>query len=169
MITNVCLVWLQMAISYTTDAIQMECSQPTTPMEVSVLLLKHVPPTDNAMLRAQIWMVQINAVCHRPVWQGPWLRGWVSSLQEFGKNGRPFISCLHFFFFLKVEISLHTLISLFRPGSVHSGSVSWDDCGQVFPCELHVRSFSQIGSHTMPGSQHSQSTVTLLGQGCMHV
>ena len=105
MITNVCLVWLQMAISYTTDAIQMECSQPTTPMEVSVLLLKHVPPTDNAMLRAQIWMVQINAVCHRPVWQGPWLRGWFSSLQEFGKNGRPFISCLHFFFFWRWRLA----------------------------------------------------------------
>ena len=45
-----------------------------------------------------------------------------------------------FFFFSKVDISLHTLIQLFRPGSVHSGSASWDDCGRVFPqqvaCEL---------------------------------
>ena len=28
------------------------------------------------------------------------------------------------FFFFKVEISSHTLIPLFRPGSVHSGSAS---------------------------------------------
>ena len=31
--------------------------------------------------------------------------------------------------FLRVEIRSHTLISFLRPGSVHSGSVSWDDCG----------------------------------------
>ena len=37
------------------------------------------------------------------------------------------------FFFLKVEISSRTLILLLTPGSVHSGSVSSDDCGQVFP------------------------------------
>ena len=49
-----------------------------------------------------------------------------------------FIPCL--FFFFKVEISLCTLISLFRPGSVHSGSVSWDNCDWVFPDELHVSS-----------------------------
>ena len=37
-----------------------------------------------------------------------------------------------FFFFFKVEISSCTLVPLFRPGSVHSGSASWDDCGWVF-------------------------------------
>ena len=35
--------------------------------------------------------------------------------------------------FFEVEISSHTLISLFRPGSVHSGSASWDDRGRMFP------------------------------------
>ena len=45
-------------------------------------------------------------------------------------------------FFFKVEISLRTLIPLFMPGSVHSGSASWDDCDWVFPDELHVSSFS---------------------------
>ena len=34
-----------------------------------------------------------------------------------------------FFFFFKVEISSRTLIPFFLPGSVHSGSASWDDCG----------------------------------------
>ena len=45
------------------------------------------------------------------------------------------------FFFFKVEISLRTLIPLFKPGLVHSGSVRWDDCDQVFPDELRVCSF----------------------------
>ena len=49
------------------------------------------------------------------------------------------------------------------PGSVHSGSVSSDDCGPVFSDELHVSLFSLISSHTMPG-QHSQPTPTSLGQ-----
>ena len=38
------------------------------------------------------------------------------------------------------EISLRTLIPLFRPGSVHSVSLSWD-CGQVFPDELCMSLF----------------------------
>ena len=42
------------------------------------------------------------------------------------------------FSFFKVEISSRTLIPLFRPRSVHSGSVSLDDCGQVFPDKLRV-------------------------------
>ena len=46
-----------------------------------------------------------------------------------------------FFFFFKVEISLRALISLFRPGSVHSGSVNRDNCDRVFPDELRVSSF----------------------------
>ena len=33
----------------------------------------------------------------------------------------------------KVDISSRTLIALFRPGSVHSGIASYDDCGWVFP------------------------------------
>ena len=37
------------------------------------------------------------------------------------------------FFFFKVEIISPSPIPLFRPGSVHSGSVGWDDCGLVFP------------------------------------
>ena len=50
-----------------------------------------------------------------------------------------FLPALSFCF--KVEISLCTLIPLFRPVSVHSGSASSDDCGWVFPDELLVSSF----------------------------
>ena len=46
-----------------------------------------------------------------------------------------------FFSFVKVEISSRTLIPLFRTGSIHSGSASWDECGRAFPDDLRVRSF----------------------------
>ena len=62
-------------------------------------------------------------------------------VRRFWENVREFIPCQHFF---KVEISSHKLIALFRPGSVHSGSASWDDCDQVFPDELRVSSFPDI-------------------------
>ena len=51
-----------------------------------------------------------------------------------------FPSCA-FVCLFKVEISSRTLIPLFRPGSVHSGSASRDDCDQVFSDELYVSSF----------------------------
>ena len=57
-----------------------------------------------------------------------------------------------------METSKRTLISLFTPGSVHSGSASWDNFGRVFPDELRLSSFL-VGSHTMAG-QHSQPTPT---------
>ena len=40
--------------------------------------------------------------------------------------------------FLKWRLALRTLIPLFMPGSVHSGSVSWDSCGWMFPDKLCV-------------------------------
>ena len=46
--------------------------------------------------------------------------------------------------FFKVDISPCTLILLFTPGSVHSGSASWDDCDRVFPDELRVSSFPDM-------------------------
>ena len=39
-----------------------------------------------------------------------------------------------FSFFFKVEIRSRMLNPLFRPGSVHSGSASWDNCGQDELC-----------------------------------
>ena len=46
--------------------------------------------------------------------------------------------CLFFSVFLKWK-----LIPLFMPESVYSGSVSWDDCGRMFPCKLRVSSFPE--------------------------
>ena len=63
-----------------------------------------------------------------------------------------------FLYFLWVEISLCTLIPLFTPGLVHSGSASWDDCYRVFPDELRVSSFLDRFPHyawTVPYSAHS--------------
>ena len=73
-------------------------------------------------------------------------------LQGFLGNVQPFPTCN---FFFKVEISSCTLILLFRPESVHSGSVSWDDWPNVpwqIACELISR--YGIGSHTIPGQWH---------------
>ena len=51
------------------------------------------------------------------------------------------------FFFFEVEISLRTLIPLFEPGSVHSGSVSQDNCGRMFPDKLRVSLFRDRFTH----------------------
>ena len=51
---------------------------------------------------------------------------------------------MFFFLLLEVEISLCTLIPLFRSGSTHSGSVTCSasqDCGRVFPDKLCVSLF----------------------------
>lgn len=47
-------------------------------------------------------------------------------------------------FFGYVKISLYLLIPLFMAGSVHSGSMSWEDWGQVFPDQLHVSLFPTL-------------------------
>ena len=70
-------------------------------------------------------------------------------------------------------ISSGTLIPLFTPELVHSGSVSWDDCNRVFPDELRVSSFPDRFPHsawTAAWSAHSDfdgSTVyACLGVTC---
>ena len=56
-------------------------------------------------------------------------------------------SRLRFFTFLKEEISSRTEIPFYRQGSVHSGSVSWDDSEQAFPDELYTSSFPDRFQH----------------------
>ena len=46
-----------------------------------------------------------------------------------------------------MEISSRTLLPLFRPGSVHSGSASWNHFGRLFPDELRVSSFPDRFPH----------------------
>ena len=82
----------------------------------------------------------------------------LSSLARIFGEGSKIHSphALFLFLFFKAGISSHTPIPLFKQGSVHSSSASWDDCGKVFPDELHVSLFSSvIGSNTLPG-QHCQ-------------
>ena len=66
--------------------------------------------------------------------------GFFPLARMFGKV--RFSSQHPFFFFFKVEIKLRIPIPLRRPESVHSGSVSGDDCGRVFPDELRVSLFA---------------------------
>ena len=53
-------------------------------------------------------------------------------------NSFPTWACL---LLLLGGVRSRTLIPLFRPRSVHSGSASRDDCGLVFPDKLRVSSF----------------------------
>ena len=87
-----------------------------------------------------------------------WWRWLFPRLRGFGENVDSFIPCLHFFFFFKVEISLHTPNPLFRPGSVCSGSASRNNCGRMFPDKLCVSSFpdrSQCYAWSAAQSTHS--------------
>ena len=60
------------------------------------------------------------------------------------------LPALSFFLFFWCRDHTCTPIPLFKSGSVHSGSASWDNSGWAFPDEWPVSSFSRIGSHTMP-------------------
>ena len=64
------------------------------------------------------------------------------------ENAQPSIPHLHLLFFLslKMEISLSMLFPFFMQGSVHSGSGSGDDCGQMFSDKLHVSLDNGIAS-----------------------
>ena len=59
---------------------------------------------------------------------------------------KSFPACTFLYVFF-MEISSHTLIPLFRPGSIHSDSATWDNCNRVFPDELHVSSFPEGFQH----------------------
>ena len=68
-------------------------------------------------------------------------------LGGFGEKVQPFIPCLCFKKKReKKEITEHILIPLFGPGSVHSGSAVWDDCGWVSD-ELGVSLFPDKFPH----------------------
>ena len=69
------------------------------------------------------------------LWYCCWLFLTCEDFERMFDNSLP--ACAFLYFFL-VEISLRTLFPLFRPGSVHSGSASWDDCDWLWwvACEL---------------------------------
>ena len=82
------------------------------------------------------WLLPMSLTLHRWSWFFPPLRGLWEKVWRF----IPTCASL-FFSFFKVEISSRTPIPLFRSGSVHSGSASWDDCAHVFPDKLRVSTF----------------------------
>ena len=96
----------------------------------------------------------------------PEFSGFFLAREEFGKNVRQFIPCLHFFF--KVEIKSCTLIPLLGQDQSTVAQQAEVTVARVFPDELSVSSFHTC-SHTMPAQQHSQLTPTLLGQGRIRV
>ena len=73
--------------------------------------------------------------------------GFSSLASIFGECSTIHSPPVLFLFFFKVEISFHTLIPFFRPGSVHSGSAIRDDCGRMFPDKLLVSSFPDRFPH----------------------
>ena len=81
-------------------------------------------------------------------------------------------------FFLKFDRSLpfiillsgenllkHTYFHIFRPGSVHSGSASWDNCEQALTRLVACELVSLIESHAKSG-QHSLPTPELDSTVC---
>ena len=62
-------------------------------------------------------------------WQTESGGGFILARNDFWEIVQALIPHQHIFFSFEMEISLHTLIPLFIPGSVHSGSASWDDYG----------------------------------------
>ena len=63
--------------------------------------------------------------------------GFFLACVDFGKYSTiPRLRFFFSFFFFEEEISSRSLIPLFTPGSVHSGSASWGDCGRMFPDNL---------------------------------
>ena len=60
--------------------------------------------------------------------------GFFLTYEDLGRMfDRSFPNCpVSLFLFFEVEISLGTVIPLFMPGSVHSGSEDLDDWGQTF-------------------------------------
>ena len=72
----------------------------------------------------------------------------------------PRLHCLFVCLYFEVEISSRTQIPLFKPGSVHSGSASRDDCDWELPDGLRVSSFPDRFPHyawTAAWSAHSDS------------
>ena len=94
----------------------------------------------------RVWLVYVFSfpdTKSRESQRSQWALQMASWLLMGGGGGSAIQSAPALFLFFKVEDLSGTLIplSLFTPGSVNSGAVNWDDCGQVFSDELRVSSF----------------------------
>ena len=95
-------------------------------------MLQSLPPTGKCLRETKrTWSQGTRDPVSCPTHGTPWV-AFSSSARILGE-----CSTSHSppFFRFQVAISSRTLISLFRPGSVHCGSASWDDCDRVFPDE----------------------------------
>ena len=101
--------------------------------------------------------------CNKTPWKGPtlfwghfvsnlswwwwwWWWWWLfTACKYFGRMfDHSFPACA--FFFESGDYLMHTT-SILMPGSLHSGSASWDNCGWVFPDKLRVSSFPDRFQH----------------------
>ena len=89
----------------------------------------------------QIWML------HSSIWWWWWWWWLFPRLRWVGEKVGASDPRLHLFVCCKVEISSRTLIPHFIPGSVHSGSASWDDCGRMFAEKFCMSPFPDRFSH----------------------
>ena len=88
---------------------------------------------------AWTWVVWAYAVLVT-IWYEGAGGGFFLACKDFGRMfDHSFTACA--FYFFEVEISSRTLIRLFIPGSAHSGSANWDNCGRMFPDKLRVSSY----------------------------
>ena len=76
------------------------------------------------------------------MYQGGGGDGFFLACQDFGRMFDNF-----FIYFFRGDQLERTLFPLFRPESVHGGSVSYDDCEGVFPDELSLSSFPDRFPH----------------------
>ena len=90
-------------------------------------------------------------------------------LQEFWENVLPFLPRLGFilFYFFKWRLDRALYFHSFMPGSVHSGSVSGDECGWVFPDVFFGMTLfpDRFPHYAWTAAQSAHS----LGQGCTSV
>ena len=85
-----------------------------------------------------------------------------SANRFFSPFGRMFDhSFPAYFFFFLMEISSRTLIPLFMPGLVHSGSAIWDDCGRMFRIYTNRKALQHGLHHRIRSDLKMHNLVTL--------
>ena len=96
-------------------------------------------------------------------------RIWGETLTIHSQPALVFVLLLFFVVvFFEVEISSCTLIPLFMPGSVHSGSASWNNCGRIFPNKLPVSSFlDKVPALCLDSSRTSSIRLCWVKGACM--
>ena len=148
-------------------------SNQITPCNTCLVLKYEYSDTSNVRYVLQCMTSQSKLICIYGMVLVRYLEGgggFFLACKDLGRMfNNSFPTCVFFcLFFFYVEISSGKLTPFFRPGSVHSGSASWDDCDRVFLMSCVWARFL-IDSHTLPGQWHSQPTPTSIDQGCMCV